>query len=204
MAGETRTTRDRLRPSIQPGGRAPAPGELAIVQAFVNSHYDLDVNHGAELLASPDALGRWLRGHGLLRRGLGPDESDLVRMIELREALRELAGANGNTSSPGSALAALSRLAAGAPVELRFDAGGPRFALAADDGVWGSIGLLLAVTARAMIDGSWARLKVCPGEECGWAFYDHSRNRTGRWCSMAVCGGRAKARSHYRRRQAVA
>ena len=131
MAGETRTTRERRHPSLQPGGRAPAPGELAIVQAFVNSHYDLEVNHGAELLASPDALGRWLRRHGLLRRGVAPDESDLVRMIELREALRELAGANGDGGPPESALAALDRLATGAPVELRFDAGGPRFALAA-------------------------------------------------------------------------
>jgi predicted RNA-binding Zn ribbon-like protein len=204
MAGETRTPRERPHPSLQPGGRTPAPGDLAIVQAFVNSHYDLEVNHGAELLDSPDALGRWLRRHGLLRRGVAPDESDLVRMIELREALRELAGANCDGGPPESALAVLGRLAAGAPVELRFDADGPHFALAADGAVAGSTGLLLAVTARAMIDGSWARLKVCPGEDCGWAFYDHSRNQTGRWCSMSVCGGRAKARSHYRRRRAVA
>ncbi len=204
MAGETRTTRERRHPSTQPGGRAPAPGELAIVQAFVNSHYDLEVNHGAELLASPDALGRWLRRHGLLRRGVAPDESDLIRMIELRETLRELAGANGEGGFDGSGLAALDRLATGAPVELRFDAGGPRFALAARDGLSGSTGFLLAVTARAMIDGSWSRLKVCPGEDCGWAFYDHSRNQTGRWCSMSVCGGRAKARSHYRRRRTAA
>jgi predicted RNA-binding Zn ribbon-like protein len=50
-----------------------------------------------------------------------------------------------------------------------------------------------------MLDGTWRRLKVCPGDHCGWAFYDHSRNQTGRWCSMSVCGGRAKARAHYHR-----
>jgi predicted RNA-binding Zn ribbon-like protein len=66
----------------------------------------------------------------------------------------------------------------------------------------GALGVVLAITARAMVDGSWSRLKVCPGEDCGWAFYDHSRNQTGRWCSMSVCGGRAKARAHYRRRRA--
>jgi predicted RNA-binding Zn ribbon-like protein len=59
-----------------------------------------------------------------------------------------------------------------------------------------------AFAATAIADGSWRRLKVCPGEDCGWAFYEHSRNRTGRWCSMAVCGGHAKARSHYRRLRA--
>ncbi len=38
--------------SVQPGGRRPAPSELALVQAFINSHYDLEVNHGAELFAT--------------------------------------------------------------------------------------------------------------------------------------------------------
>jgi predicted RNA-binding Zn ribbon-like protein len=52
-----------------------------------------------------------------------------------------------------------------------------------------------------MLDGTWDRLKACPGHDCGWAFYDHSRNQTGRWCSMSVCGGRAKARAHYHRRR---
>jgi predicted RNA-binding Zn ribbon-like protein len=59
---------------------------------------------------------------------------------------------------------------------------------------------LLAIALRAMIDGRWQRLKTCPGEHCGWVFYDHSRNNSGRWCSMAVCGGRTKARTHYQRR----
>jgi predicted RNA-binding Zn ribbon-like protein len=52
-----------------------------------------------------------------------------------------------------------------------------------------------------MIDGRWQRMKACPGEHCGWVFYDHSRNNSGRWCSMAVCGGRTKARAHYRRQR---
>jgi len=50
-----------------------------------------------------------------------------------------------------------------------------------------------------MRDGRWERLKICPGRDCGWAFYDHSRNGSGRWCSMTICGGREKARTHYRR-----
>ncbi len=35
---------------------------------------------------------------------------------------------------------------------------------------------------------------ACPGEGCGWLFADPRRRR--RWCSMAVCGNRAKARRH--------
>ena len=47
-----------------------------------------------------------------------------------------------------------------------------------------------------------AFLKACREETCGWVFYDGSRNRSSSWCSMQVCGGRAKA-SSYRRRQAA-
>jgi predicted RNA-binding Zn ribbon-like protein len=53
-----------------------------------------------------------------------------------------------------------------------------------------------------MIDGSWLRFKACPGRGCGWAFYDHSRNQSARWCSMKVCGDREKARAYYQRKTA--
>lgn len=50
--------------------------------------------------------------------------------------------------------------------------------------------------------GDGADELACPADSCGWAFYDHARNRSRRWCSMAVCGNRTKARS-YRRRHAA-
>lgn len=43
------------------------------------------------------------------------------------------------------------------------------------------------------------RLKICP--TCEWLFIDRSRNRSRTWCDMNVCGNRAKARLHYRRRK---
>ena len=44
------------------------------------------------------------------------------------------------------------------------------------------------------------RIKRCPGSgDCGWLFLDTSKNRSRRWCSMAGCGNRAKARRHARR-----
>ena len=94
-----------------------------------------------------------------------------------------------------------TRLDHDGPVEVRIAADGPRYTRVESAGVAGALGLILAITAQAMLEGTWARLKVCPGEHCGWAFYDHSRNQSGRWCSMAVCGGRAKAKAHYRRRR---
>jgi predicted RNA-binding Zn ribbon-like protein len=44
------------------------------------------------------------------------------------------------------------------------------------------------------------RLKLCPGEQCGWLFMDLSKNRSRRWCEMQVCGNRAKSRRYQRAR----
>jgi len=54
---------------------------------------------------------------------------------------------------------------------------------------------------EAATAGTWSRLKCCPGRRCGWAFYDRSASSRSRWCSMQVCGARAKMRA-YRDRQA--
>ena len=43
----------------------------------------------------------------------------------------------------------------------------------------------------------WERLKACP--QCGWSFYDYSRNRSATWCSMSLCGNRLKTRAYRRR-----
>jgi predicted RNA-binding Zn ribbon-like protein len=40
----------------------------------------------------------------------------------------------------------------------------------------------------------WSKLKLCGSDTCRWAFYDRSKNHTSRWCTMATCGNRAKAR----------
>jgi predicted RNA-binding Zn ribbon-like protein len=58
--------------------------------------------------------------------------------------------------------------------------------------------------ARSAVDllttGDLERIRECPGAgDCGWLFYDTSRNRSRRWCSMESCGNRAKGRRHYRR-----
>jgi predicted RNA-binding Zn ribbon-like protein len=187
----------RLR---QPGSREPAPGELALVQSFINSHYDLEFEHGADLFASTAALARWLERRGLLGGAADSlSQRDVRRALAVREGLRALAKGN----AAGLGLAGLNEAAAGAAIEVRFSPSGPSCVPGGRNPIDRALAIVLAVAARAMIDGSWFRLKICPGEDCGWAFYDHSRNQSGRWCSMAVCGGRAKARAHYRRRRDV-
>jgi predicted RNA-binding Zn ribbon-like protein len=53
----------------------------------------------------------------------------------------------------------------------------------------------LMLDARAL-----ARVKECDGHDCGWLFLDTSKAGRRRWCSMEICGNRAKARRHRRRR----
>src|SRR5262249_56129946 len=65
----------------------------------------------------------------------------------------------------------------------------------------GALALIAAAVAVAQLEGRFTHLKACPGPECGWAFYDHSRNQTGAWCSMSVCGARVKAREYRARRR---
>jgi predicted RNA-binding Zn ribbon-like protein len=170
-----------------------------VVQAFLNTHFDLEVNWGEDVLSSPGALAEWFERHGVSDGRAS--RRDLERALELRTGLRALAAQNRNGAAVSpDILAQLDAVATGAPSEVRFGSEGrPRFVAAAGSGLTGALGALVAMTAVAMIDGSWARLKLCPGEHCGWAFYDHSRNQSGRWCSMSVCGGRAKARAHYLR-----
>jgi predicted RNA-binding Zn ribbon-like protein len=187
----------------QPGGRPPAPGDLALVQAFINSHFDLERDHGADLFTTSEGLQRWLSGKGLLPSRMAVSADDLRRVRAVREGLRAVARVNGeHDRAPAAAvLRHLDEALAGAVLQVRFPAAEPRLIAGAPPGLDRALGMITAIAVRAMLDGTWAKLKVCPGEHCGWVFYDHSRNQSGRWCSMAICGGRAKARAHYRRRR---
>jgi predicted RNA-binding Zn ribbon-like protein len=61
---------------------------------------------------------------------------------------------------------------------------------------------LLAVSLLSDVN-EIGRVKMCPSDNCGWLFLDESKNRRRQWCSMDLCGNRAKARRHYRRHAAA-
>ena len=185
----------------QPGGRPPAPGALALVQAFLNTHYDLTAEHGGEVLVHPEALATWLAGHGLIERAVRLRSDELERTLAVREGLRALAYANNGEPLDEAAVERFHRASAGAFTEIRIDPAGPSFTTARPETLDAALGVLLAGAARAMLEGIWPRLKACPGRNCGWAFYDHSKNQSARWCSMKVCGDREKARAYYRRQR---
>ncbi|QUQ70406.1 CGNR zinc finger domain-containing protein [Kutzneria sp. CA-103260] len=67
-----------------------------------------------------------------------------------------------------------------------------------------ALGAALAAAARLAVLGYWERIKICPADDCRWAFYDRSRNRSRTWCSMRVCGNREKARNWRERARSAA
>jgi predicted RNA-binding Zn ribbon-like protein len=190
---------DTSTTSPQPGGRVAAPGRLGLLQAFVNTHFDLVDDWGADLLATPADLRRWLADRGLLARRARITSADLERAVAVREGLRKLL--SGRDASDSSLHAGLNGAFRGASLEIRMTPLGAELVPAGASGIDRALASLLAILAHAMVDGSWQRLKACPGRHCGWVFYDHSRNNSGRWCSMNVCGGREKARAHYHRQR---
>jgi predicted RNA-binding Zn ribbon-like protein len=168
---------------------ARAPGRLDVVRAFVNT---VDFASGDDALGTPDGLAGWLAAHGLGDAVAQP--ADVGRAAALREALRDLLLAHHGDHRPDPRSAGVVDDAARrARLGVRFDAGGSAAPRPEAGGVDGALGALLTIVAAAQADGTWERLKVCPWDTCRWAFYDRSRNRAGVWCSMAVCGNRAKA-----------
>jgi predicted RNA-binding Zn ribbon-like protein len=181
---------------VQPGGREPAPGALRLVQAFVNT---VDREHGPDLFDEPAGLEEWLE------RQLMPapvDAAGLQAAYEVREALRSLLLANNGEPYDAEARAVLERAARRARLEASFPPDGAALVPHAH-GVDAALGRILAAAFAAMLDGTWRRLKACPRDVCGWAFYDRSTNASATWCSMRVCGGRVKAGAYYRRRRAA-
>ena len=188
-----------LSGTVHPGGREPAPGRLALVQMLVNT---VDREHGPDLLADLAGLRDWLAARGLLEPGGEPTVRDLDAARELREALRALMHANNGAPEEPGARGVLEAAAARAELRATLPLEGPEL-VPAKGGVDGALGRVVAATFAAMLDGSWPRLKACPRDVCGWAFYDRSSNASATWCSMAVCGGRVKAGAYYRRRRAA-
>ena len=181
-----------LRHTVQPGGREPAPPGLELVQAFVNT---VDREHGPDLFDTVAGLREWLAVRGLPAR---VGRAELERAREVREGIRSLLLVNGGHAPEPGALEKVDRALEGADAAIRLGAGRPELA-SARPGFDGVLGRIAAEVVNAAGDGTWSRLKACPGRNCQWAFYDRSKNRAATWCSMDVCGGRAKAAAYYRR-----
>ncbi len=165
--------------------RAVAPGGLALVEALVNT---LDVETGRDALDTPEGRA----AHGLA-------ENEVAAARELREALRAACLAHaGHRPAGGSPPTALDGLLAAAPLLVTVADDGTAALRPAAPGTLTS--RVAEAIAAAVADGTWARLKACEAEDCQWAYYDRSPSGRRRWCSMSVCGARAKMRTYRARR----
>jgi predicted RNA-binding Zn ribbon-like protein len=179
-------------------GDEAVPRELAAIQALVNT---IDLETDDDQLDSPEALRRFLTGQGLLAASEPVGPADLARAVELREALRAMLRVNDGEPLDPAALEVVNRAAAGLPLQVAFDGEGHPVLGPGSAGCRGALAALLAGVAQASAQGTWERLKACSAESCQWAFYDRSKNRSGRWCSMQVCGNRTKTRTYRSRRR---
>jgi predicted RNA-binding Zn ribbon-like protein len=171
------------------------------VEGFLNS---VDLEKGDESWDSPPALKAWLTQRRLITAGAAVSDQDLRRAIRLREALRVAAVANnegpGHAALPSRARGALNEISSRLPLRVAYR-GGQAVLDPAGDGVDGALARVVAAVYEAMRSGSWTRLKACANPGCRWAFYDASKNRSGRWCEMADCGNDAKGRAFRERRR---
>jgi predicted RNA-binding Zn ribbon-like protein len=195
-----------------------APGDLALLQSFVNT---LDIEQSSDELSDPAALQSWLNRAGLraddgragdadagAAAGRGTSEADLAEALRLREALRQVLRshvAHGPASSRSGAAsdvaANLREISGRLPTRLDVGDDGRIRPAAAGSGTQAALAQIMLIAAEAATLGTWERLKVCSADDCQWAFYDRSPTRNGCWCSMQICGSRAKSRA-YRNRMA--
>jgi CGNR zinc finger/Putative stress-induced transcription regulator len=170
-------------------GYVPAPSDLVrldvcgdpahLIVRFLNT---LDVEDGSDAMATLDGWQSWLSAEGL-DGCFGPqDDGALERARELRGDLRALAG--GELHAQGRQVDIQVSLTSDGKVELSAPT---------------AAGFIAAAAAKVAIEERLGRVKICPADDCRWAFYDTSRNRSRQWCSMKVCGNRAKARTHRQR-----
>jgi predicted RNA-binding Zn ribbon-like protein len=171
--------------------RETAAGPMGLVQAFVNS---ADLQDGPEVLSTPEALTTWLSGHGLMPAGTASDQGDLWHAVALREALRGIIGANSGGAVYPVDVATLNEAASASKLRPRFGQDGHARLEPDVSGVTGALGRIVAAAFTAMAEDDWTRLKLCSSPTCRWAYFDRSRNHSSRWCTMASCGNREKAR----------
>jgi predicted RNA-binding Zn ribbon-like protein len=173
------------------------PHQLDLVIDYVNT---LDPDEPTDAFASPDGVGRWLVDRGLLN---APDlplrEAERRAAVRLREALLAMMLSNNGVASDPQAARVLDEVARQGEVGVQFRSDGSAPLAPKAGGLAGALAAVVVPVAEATRDGTWQRVKACRADDCQWAFYDRSRNRSGVWCEMAVCGNRAKVRAHRRR-----
>jgi predicted RNA-binding Zn ribbon-like protein len=162
---------------------AVAPSDEALLLDLLNTTPVID---GAlhDGLADPAAARAWMRDHGV-----ATTKQEGVALLEARTILQKVV--RGEVSPK-----ALKRFVDDVRLRPVASADGLDWRLDVD----GASGAARAVLAwDALRITSPGRLRPCANSECRLFLIDRSKPNTARWCSMAICGNRMKARRHYRR-----
>jgi predicted RNA-binding Zn ribbon-like protein len=157
-----------------------------------------------DLLPDRKTVLEWGRAQGthprLRRTPARPSGRAMERVRRVRAVILRILAPLAHSGVPSRAdLAALNGLLreGGARRELAFVGGRYRLACPSDDPVDRILCEAVHSAADLLLSNRQDRIRECP--ECGWMFFDSSRNGSRRWCMMSVCGNRAKARRHYQR-----
>ncbi len=167
----------------------------------------------ADALPAPSDLAAWLAGHELIPPGTPATTRDLALAHALRQALRDLLMLR---AAPDAAPQAAQAAAAGHAVASRLlransalsahqlrvqaDPDGIPVLVPTGHSIPAALAAIAATVALAQAAGTWHRLRICAAPDCRWVFYDTSRPGAARWCSMRICGNRAKTRTYRQRR----
>ena len=153
--------------------------------------------HGAAGVAASatEEVGAWSREHPKKAAAVFADA------IAVREALfRIFAAFAGGETVRDHDFAALRRALAEAPARSQLARGNGTYAWRIEPVRPTAPDLLAPVLWSAgdlVLNAGRFRIRQCANEKCLWLFVDESKSGTRRWCDMASCGNRAKARRHY-------
>lgn len=176
----------------------------AIALDFVNTEVVLD-GRRVDLLEEPSSLARWIVDARLARAGQlwRVSSSTLAAAKRIRAALRQIA-ASFVEGRPvrRKAVAVIDKELRRVWGSLALARSGGNFSVSfepnraeADDPRF----LIARAAASFLASTDLGRIRRCEGTNCILYFLDTTKNRTRRWCSMAVCGNRMKAALHYQR-----
>ena len=177
--------------------QVPVPATAALVRDFVNT---LDHELGVDSLASPAGLTFFLADSGLLTGTHSAEEEQRATAIRLRGALHDALELNHDAAR--ATLPELDDVLARLPVRLVWDGDGV-VVRPVQDGVGGALAQIALAAHEAMAAQIWWRLKICAFDECEWAYYDQSKNRSRSYCEYG-CGNKVKTRAYRARLRTAA
>jgi predicted RNA-binding Zn ribbon-like protein len=189
------------QPVHEDGGTPPAPDDLELVRSFLSLH-DHERGNPDGMPPSLESLRWWLGAKELVRPDEPVKDQDLAWALRVRDALTTKVRENMGEGMDADAAALLNRAGEETGLRVCFGCSDGDAIHVNATGVRGAIGRILGSAFLAELDGRWERFRVCHDPGCSSVFFDRSKNKSGKWCSMSSCGNRAKVRA-FRERQAA-